>query len=741
MFKLHPIKDMPSDFASALHIPPYILYNLIHSWANVFREKVLRNINEGIFSVLYSSEGFSRPNTPVNQLLAFGILAAFLGKSFKDLHRELLTNLEVRYALDLMFYEPENFKDDGSTEYDPKKYVAPFALIDFTRFMRACEQYRVLTGGKIDLIHIALDDLFGKMAIEMEVDGKVVRMDSMMVNSYIKTLSRKELLYVSVALLAKELNDRKMVLPEELQHYLRKDDHNSVLYHTNESYKAVVTRIISEAQKLVEFCTEHKCRKMKAYKVLKRVMDEQLIDDGNGGLRLRTKAEGMGSDILQSPVDLDATFRMKNCTQYRGYIANLVEALGGWGTIVLSYDFQQNTYSDVQFYEDYVKNYVDLDRFDKIPENVDKFPKLSVLMKIAKEADAEKKLRDSILAEQAEQTEQTAKTTEAQTTNTDLVQASADKKGANSRGAALSKVLGETTEKVSMINGPSVPPEILNPMLEAIYAGSLKEAKAAFPLPETDKDFMLILEQAVTAFSELNLIANDGAYQSMDNTILSLMKGIVQVPTNLTGKATPEFLADFVFTLNGEELITCAGGQHPVRCVYTASNKTCSATFEKSQCETCPHFKDCKPRGTRKGFIKRVSQTSKIRACFQRFRSTSQFSIACRFRNGVETLPSLLRRVFDVDHLPVRGLFRAAIFFGLRVAALNFTKLLCGTLRKQTGQRRSLYSYAKPESLLPASASAKPESPLPASAPATPVHSPPDSLPAMHALPSAVLAT
>ena len=694
MFRAHPIKDMPSDFDQMLRIPPYIRYNLIHSWANVFRERVLRNIKEDIFTVLFSTEGYSRPNTPVNLLLAFGILAAFLGKSFKDLHRELLTNLEVRYALDLMFYEPDNFQDDDSTEYDPKKYVAPFAYIDFTRFLRACEQYRVLTCGKIDLIHIALEDLFGKMAIELEVDGKVVRMDSMMVNSYIKTLSRKELFYVGNALLAKELNDQGMVLPEELQHYLRKDDHNSVLYHTDESYKNVVKRIIGEAQKLVEFCTEHKCRKMKAYKVLKRIMDEQLIDDGKGGLRLRNKAEGMGSDIIQSPFDLDATFRIKNRTQYRGFIANLVEALGGWGTIVLSFDFQQNTYSDTQFYEDYVKNYVDLDRFNKIPENVDKFPKLSKLMKLAKDAEAEKKLRESL---QAEQAEQAAKITESQTTNTDLDNASANNKGEASCGAALKSAPVETAEKVSMLKGPSVPPEILAPMMEAIYSGSLKENKAVFPLPETDKDFMLILEQAVTTFSDLNLIANDGAYQSMDNTILSLMKGIVQVPTNLTGKATPEFLADFVFTLNGEELITCAGGQHPVRCVYTASNKTCSATFEKSQCETCPHFKDCKPRGTRKGFIKRVSQTSKIRACFQRFRATSQFSIACRFRNGVETLPSLLRRVFDVDHLPVRGLFRSAIFFGFRVAALNFTKLLCGTLRKQTGQRRSLYSYAKSE--------------------------------------------
>lgn len=46
-----------------------------------------------------------------------------------------------------------------------------------------------------------------------------------------------------------------------------------------------------------------------------------------------------------------------------------------------------------------------------------------------------------------------------------------------------------------------------------------------------------------------------------------------------------------------------------------------------------------------------------------------------RIRNGVETIPSVLRRKFNVDHMPVRGKLKTKVFFGFKMLALNFTKL------------------------------------------------------------------
>ena len=47
-----------------------------------------------------------------------------------------------------------------------------------------------------------------------------------------------------------------------------------------------------------------------------------------------------------------------------------------------------------------------------------------------------------------------------------------------------------------------------------------------------------------------------------------------------------------------------------------------------------------------------------------------------RIRNGVETTPSVIRNKYGVDKMPVRGRLKTKHFFGFKIAALNFTKLM-----------------------------------------------------------------
>ncbi|SDK99260.1 transposase, partial [Halanaerobium congolense] len=44
-------------------------------------------------------------------------------------------------------------------------------------------------------------------------------------------------------------------------------------------------------------------------------------------------------------------------------------------------------------------------------------------------------------------------------------------------------------------------------------------------------------------------------------------------------------------------------------------------------------------------------------------------------RAGVEGIPSVFRRVYNVDNMPVRGLVRSKIWFGIKVMASNVKKL------------------------------------------------------------------
>lgn len=59
-----------------------------------------------------------------------------------------------------------------------------------------------------------------------------------------------------------------------------------------------------------------------------------------------------------------------------------------------------------------------------------------------------------------------------------------------------------------------------------------------------------------------------------------------------------------------------------------------------------------------------------------RFMKTDEFKEYAHFRNGVEALPSLLRRKYHVDKIPAHGQKRTRLYFGFKIAALNFQKLL-----------------------------------------------------------------
>jgi hypothetical protein len=53
----------------------------------------------------------------------------------------------------------------------------------------------------------------------------------------------------------------------------------------------------------------------------------------------------------------------------------------------------------------------------------------------------------------------------------------------------------------------------------------------------------------------------------------------------------------------------------------------------------------------------------------------SEFKEFAKIRNGVESIPSTLRRKYQVDKMPVRGKLRTKLFFGFKIAAMNFNKL------------------------------------------------------------------
>ncbi|SFM09041.1 transposase, partial [Candidatus Frackibacter sp. WG13] len=64
-----------------------------------------------------------------------------------------------------------------------------------------------------------------------------------------------------------------------------------------------------------------------------------------------------------------------------------------------------------------------------------------------------------------------------------------------------------------------------------------------------------------------------------------------------------------------------------------------------------------------------------LRDIYRNRMKTDEFIELTNQRAGVEGLPSVFRRFYNVDSMPVRGKVRSKLFFGFKVLASNVKKL------------------------------------------------------------------
>ena len=176
MFRKNSIDNQQMTFNSAFYwMSDEHRRMLAESWAGTFRKNVLSKIDEAPYAVLYSSE-YSRPNAPVNVLIGMMILEAVMGIPESVMRQETIFNAQVQYALGL-----EDMKNVDISERT------------LQRFRNACIAYEAQTG--TDLIHNTIVSLAASQAEVMGLTGEKYRMDSLMVDSYIRTMSRLELVF------------------------------------------------------------------------------------------------------------------------------------------------------------------------------------------------------------------------------------------------------------------------------------------------------------------------------------------------------------------------------------------------------------------------------------------------------------------------------------------------------------------------------------------------------------------
>lgn len=152
----------------------------------------------------------------------------------------------------------------------------------------------------------------------------------------------------------------------------------------------------------------------------------------------------------------------------------------------------------------------------------------------------------------------------------------------------------------------------------------------------SDASFIKEYIEKVSVSDKTVVLIADGAYSGENIQELASEKNIGVLTTGLLGRKPKTILSEFIVSDGDSSIISCPESHKPKSCSY-------------------------------------IKQTDGFRVSFE---DEETRSVIDRIRNGVETVPSLLRNKYRVDKMPFRGKLKTKHVFGFKVATQNFAKLM-----------------------------------------------------------------
>ena len=303
MFRKNTSHLQPSLFGIASQLPKAKLKKLRKSKEYEFYQLVFCQINEKDFSVLYS-DSCSRPNAPVNSLVASIILMYHNNWTTEALFDRIDFDLLTRTALGLDTLEQ-----------------TPFCPATFFNFQNRLLSHFVATGQ--NLIEGVFDSLTQQQLKTLKIKTNIQRSDSFMAMSNIRSYSRTQLLIEMLIRLYRVLNDEDRLRFKELLDPFIKQSSGQYIYNLQRQ------QIPHEQEKLGRLyhklyeALKESYKDFEVFGVFERVYTEHftIIDDK---ITVKPGKELNGS-TLQSPDDIDAAYRKKRDSHYRGQSVNVTE--------------------------------------------------------------------------------------------------------------------------------------------------------------------------------------------------------------------------------------------------------------------------------------------------------------------------------------------------------------------------------------------------------------------------------
>lgn len=270
-----------------------------------FYKIVVARIDETPFAAVYCSDN-GAPNKPIRTLV--GAMILMHGKDWSS--REMISNIN---------FDLRTMRALGIDRLDQ----TPFCRATFFNFQDRIAQHYVQTGE--NLLEQVFDQVTSEQMEELGIRGDIQRCDSFQAISNIVSYTRVQLLVEMLIRLHRILSDKdKEKFGDLLEPYV-KDDSDRYVWELKQS------QLPSELEKLGEIYLQLHDKLQEDYgdteifRIFDRVFNEQFtVPDQQGRIEVRAP-EDIDTDSLQSPDDVDATYREKNGESYRGQAVNVTE--------------------------------------------------------------------------------------------------------------------------------------------------------------------------------------------------------------------------------------------------------------------------------------------------------------------------------------------------------------------------------------------------------------------------------
>jgi hypothetical protein len=290
-------------------LPEKLRKRLENSWAGVFYRDIFCRLDEASFVVLYANCP-SRPNVAVNVLVGLEWLKAGNGWTDEELYDNFCYDLQVRYAL--------GYRQLGEGDFD---------LRTLYHFRERLSQHMQKAG--VNLLDKAFEKVTDMQLVAYQVKTGKQRMDSFQIASNIRQMGRVQLLVEVIQRVQRMLSEAdQQRYAEEFAPYLKGHAGHYVYRMKGEEIAPHLQRIGEfYARLLTELQPVYGSEDV--YQVLARVFGEHFrVAEVDVSVKtpvvVKANAE-LTADSLQSPDDLEATYREKRKQGYQGYVTNITE--------------------------------------------------------------------------------------------------------------------------------------------------------------------------------------------------------------------------------------------------------------------------------------------------------------------------------------------------------------------------------------------------------------------------------